>query len=240
MEDRGLALLAGVGVGAGLMYLFDPRLGRSRRAYVRDQAGSFLREAREGLDTLSRDVSNRASGLAAEARSRLTGEEVSDEVLCQRVRSYLGRVVSHPKAIEVTAQNGRVTVSGQVLGEEAARLVSGVRSVPGVKDVQDRLQVHQQAGRISDLQGGRSRPGERWELFQDNWSPTTRLLVALLGGGLLAYGFTQDAPWACVIGGVGLGMMASGITNQGVTDLLPEGPRQQLKDSLSGLAEVTW
>jgi len=240
MEDRGLALLAGVGVGAGLMYLFDPRMGRSRRTYVRDQARSLWQEAREGLDTLSQDVSNRASGLAAEARSRLTGEDVSDEVLCQRVRSYLGRVVSHPGAIKVTAQGGRVTLSGPVLGDEAAQLLSGVRSVPGVKDVENRLQVHRQAGNVSALQGGRSRPGQRWELLQENWSPTTRLLVALAGGGLLAYGFTQDAPWACVVGGVGLGMIASGLTNYGVRDLLPEGTTEKVADSLSGLAEVTW
>jgi hypothetical protein len=31
-----LSLLAGIGIGAGLMYLLDPERGRSRRAYLRD------------------------------------------------------------------------------------------------------------------------------------------------------------------------------------------------------------
>jgi hypothetical protein len=46
--------------------------------------------------------------------------------------------------------------------------------------------------------------------------------VTLAGGGLLAYGFTQHFPLACVVGSFGLGLMASGLTNRGVRDLVPD------------------
>src|SRR5436305_3939020 len=118
MGDRGLALLAGVGVGAGLMYLLDPQTGRRRRALVRDQAYHVWNEAQDGWDTLRSDVRNRAYGLASETRSRFAREEVGDPVLCERVRARLGRVVSHPRAIDVTAQDGRVTLSGDILADE--------------------------------------------------------------------------------------------------------------------------
>jgi len=234
MDNRGLTLLAGVGLGAGLLYLLDPRMGRSRRAFMRDQAYGMWNEAREGWDALSQDVGNRASGLMAEARSRLGGGQGSDPGLCERVRAHLGRAVSHPGAVEVTAQDGRVTLSGPVLADEAPHLLSCVRAVPGVKGVEDRLQVHRQAGNVPALQGGRPRPGQRWELLQDNWSPTTRLLVGLAGGGLLSYGLTQDAPWACALGTLGLGMVAAGLTNRGVRELVPESVRHPFPPGQGG------
>lgn len=34
-----LCLMAAAGLGAGVMFLFDPRLGRQRRDWLRDQLG---------------------------------------------------------------------------------------------------------------------------------------------------------------------------------------------------------
>jgi hypothetical protein len=223
MDERtAMGFLAGMGVGAGLMFILDPQAGRRRRSLLRDRASGAMHEVREGWDVLQQDVSNRARGLAAEARARFSGEPVDDRVLVERVRSHLGRVVSHPHAIHTEAHDGRVTVSGPVLADEANRLLACVRSVPGVKDVEDRLERHEEPGNVSALQGGRTRRGPRWELLQDNWSPTTRLLVGLAGGGMVAYGLTQRFPVACVVGTVGLAVMASALSNRGVRDLVPE------------------
>jgi outer membrane lipoprotein SlyB len=52
----------GAGVGAGLMFLLDPRLGRRRRALLRDKAVSFSRQAVVAVDKTSRDVKNRTYG----------------------------------------------------------------------------------------------------------------------------------------------------------------------------------
>lgn len=240
MHDRTLTMLAGLGLGAGLMYLLDPQLGRRRRALARDKAYSLWNEAQEGWDPLVRDVRNRATGLAAEARSRFSHETVPNWTLCERVRSHLGRVVSHPRAIDVTAQNGRVTLSGPILADEMARLMSCVWAVPGVTQVENRLEPHQEPGNISALQGGRTRPGERWELFQDSWSPTARLLATLAGAGMVTYGLTQEAPVACILGTLGFGVMAAGLTNHGVRDLIPgqvtswvpEGMTQRVREAV--------
>jgi hypothetical protein len=141
-------------------------------------------------------------------------------VVRDRVRSRLGRVVSHPRAIDVRVQDGRVTLSGPVLADEPDRVLACARAVPGVRDVEDRLDRHQTAD-IPALQGGRSRPGPRWELFQEQWSLTTRLLVGLAGGGLFAWGLTQRFPTACIAGSVGLGLLACSVTEKGISDLVP-------------------
>lgn len=64
-EYRWLAL--GIGLGALVMFVFDPRMGRRRRALARDQMTHFGHEAQETAEGKAEDLSNRARGLAAEA-----------------------------------------------------------------------------------------------------------------------------------------------------------------------------
>ncbi|MGH7323565.1 MAG: hypothetical protein ACREJ9_02830 [Candidatus Rokuibacteriota bacterium] len=54
-----LGLLA-LGLGAGLMYFFDPELGYRRRAAFRTALGDLRRRTGEALDDASRDVARRA------------------------------------------------------------------------------------------------------------------------------------------------------------------------------------
>lgn len=69
------AILGGLGVGAGLMYLLDPERGRTRRALVRDKAVKFNRQASEAITGQVKDIGNRAKGLMHEGKSLLTGDE---------------------------------------------------------------------------------------------------------------------------------------------------------------------
>jgi uncharacterized membrane protein len=73
--EKTLAFFGGLGLGAGLMYLFDPDRGRRRRALVRDQGVHAAHEAQDALRTAGRDVRNRARGLAAETGAWLHGGE---------------------------------------------------------------------------------------------------------------------------------------------------------------------
>src|SRR5262245_43035433 len=101
-------LLSGLGIGAGLLYLLDPRLGRRRRAMALGKAAHALRAGAGAVGRASRDLAHRSRGLAAEAGARLHTEPVPDRVLEDRVRSKMGRFVSHPHAIEVLAEDGEV------------------------------------------------------------------------------------------------------------------------------------
>jgi len=182
-------ILLSAAIGAAAMYFLDPQAGRRRRARTRDKAERAARKLRNAYDVTRRDAQHRAQGMRAIGR-RFLGREngVADEKVVGRVRAILGRYVSHPHAIRVTAQGGHVTLSGPILENEAAKLVHVARLVPGVRGVENRLEVHKEPGNISALQGGVPRRGQRFEFLQDNWSPSARLLVGFAGLLLLARG----------------------------------------------------
>lgn len=137
---RAWVLISGIGLGAGLMYLLDPNRGRRRRALLRDKAVHLSRRSGRALAIVARHLRNRARGLVAKTRSRLASQAVSDEVLVERVRARIGHVISHPRAISVTASQGCVTLSGPIPAREAGPLLSAISSLPGVASVRDQLE----------------------------------------------------------------------------------------------------
>ncbi len=213
MVFPGLLPLAGAALGAAAMYLFDPDRGRRRRALMRDQLLSAASHLDDAIEATARDLIHRAQGLMAEARSTVSDEEVSDEVLVNRVRAKMGRVVSHPGAMKVTAEQGRVTLSGDVLEHEHEDLLQAVRSVQGVVEVEDRLEPHKTAEGISALQGGSARPGDRFELMQENWSPAARVLVGTAGSALALYALKSRNVSGLVAGVAGATMLLRSATN---------------------------
>jgi uncharacterized membrane protein len=208
-------------LGAGLMYFFDPQNGRRRRALLRDQGVHLRRLAREASGVTARDIAGRSTGIVARVSRRLHGapECTSDAALTDRVRARLGRVVSHPHAVHVTARDGRVTLSGPILACEARRLIDWICAVPGVRDIDDQLQVHESAGNISALQGGVERRGHRFELLQDNWSPTARLLTGSAGMTLLGTALRSQGPVSAALSVLGGALLLRAATNRHLTSL---------------------
>lgn len=174
--------------GALAMYFFDPQAGRRRRARARDRMTRYQHRLRGAYDVTLRDTRHRARGVLAASRRLMRRESVSDGTLAGRVRAVLGRYVSHPHAVEVTAREGTVTLAGPILQAEVSSLLHAVKGVAGVRAVENRLQEHTDVSHVSALQGGVPRRGERFELFQDNWSPAARFAVGALGFALLMRG----------------------------------------------------
>jgi hypothetical protein len=216
-----MRVLTTVAAGAGLMYLLDPDGGRRRRALVRDQLVRAAHRTGDAVDATSRDVSNRARGVVAELRSRLSTAHVSDEVLHERVRARIGSVIGHAGAVDVQVEDGRVTLRGPVLAEEVERLLRRVRAVSGVREVVDRLEVHDAPGNVPGLQGRPLPPrgGEVFELWQTNWSPSARLFAGLAGVALALWGARRLDLLGSMLLGVGLMLLARGAANEPLVSL---------------------
>jgi osmotically-inducible protein OsmY len=152
---KGFVMLGGLGVGLGLMYMFDPNSGSRRRALLRDKARSYWYSTGNVISKKVRDTQNRARGRLMETRQWFSRTEApSDAVLEGHVRAQIGHVISQAGAIGVTAHQGRVSLSGPVPANEAEKLLATVASVPGVREVVDQLEVHTETTHISGLQGG--------------------------------------------------------------------------------------
>jgi len=220
-----LRVLTTAAAGAGLMYLLDPERGRRRRAIVRDRLVRAAHRTGDTVDATSRDVGNRARGVVAELRSRLANVEVSDGVLHERVRARIGSVIGHAGAIDIAVIEGQVSLRGPVLAGDVDRLVRRVRSVPGVREVINQLDVHDEPGGVPGLQG-RSRPprgGEVFELLQTHWSPTARLFASLSGAAMVLWGWRRlDLPGILLTAG-GVMVLLRGVRNEPLTSLEARG-----------------
>lgn len=224
--NKGLTFGAGLGLGTGLMFMLDPARGRRRRALLRDKCAWSARKTGEAFEVTKRDLQNRAHGITSSIKSTFSSAPADDNVLTDRVRSKLGRVVSHPGAISVMANNGIVTLAGPILADEVPYLLGCVNRVSGVKEVVNNLEVHESAENHPSLQGGRERQGSRFEFFQENWSPAARLVAGAVGASLAAYGGTRRGALGAGIGAAGLLLLTRGVTNTDFSHLVGLGSKE--------------
>jgi len=136
------AAIVGVGVGAALMYFFDPDRGGRRRALVRDKVEAAGNKVEMYAEKMGRDIRNRAYGMAAETKALFNQEAVTDDVISDRVRAKLGRYPINIGAIEVRANDGVVTLTGPILADELPTILRATRFVRGVKAVDNQLAVY--------------------------------------------------------------------------------------------------
>lgn len=153
--EKAIAISVGAaGVGASLMFLLDPDRGNRRRGLLRDKAVHVAKRTGWGLGKASRDLGNRTRGLLAKTQSRVSQEFVpDDDVLAERVRSKIGRYVSHPSAIDVSADNGIVTLRGDVLRSEVRAVMRHAYSVRDVCDVRNHLKTYDDEKGVPGFQG---------------------------------------------------------------------------------------
>jgi CBS domain-containing protein/osmotically-inducible protein OsmY len=203
-----------LGVGAGMMYLFDPNRGRTRRAIARDKAASWCNASSEIVARTAEDLRNRATGIATGTKSLLKSEPVSNEKLVERVRSKMGRYVSRPDAIQVDADNGHVRLRGSIFADEVDKLLQCVKGIAGIASVGNQLDV--QDMRSPSME---PRTGEQWDFMKKNWSPTTRVMASAVGGGLLLYGIKSRTNIGRATATVGLGLLTRGIANREMADI---------------------
>jgi uncharacterized membrane protein len=206
-------LITSIGLGAGLMYFYDPSRGNRRRAMVQDKVHSIRRRSDHAIDVAVRDMRNRARGFFADMMSMVSDEGSPDWLLEERVRARVGRNASHASAIEVTANGGRITLSGPILADEVDRVVRRAAAVRGVRGVENNMKAYANPGDIPGLQGQTSKRMEKPEWAQENWSPTMRVLTGMGGALLTVYGMSRRGPVGLFAKVAGLGMAARGVAN---------------------------
>ena len=149
-------------------------LVRTWRAATAKELQTALAEARVGPGQVWRVVRPEPEDrVAVVAVLPLEDALAGDDVLVERVRAQLGRLVSHPHAIDVEAVNGRVTLRGPILQAEvnrllrasgrvrAARTCCGRRGGRNDHEEHRRGPSHAAAPRPPAVQGGRHLEGHQ-------------------------------------------------------------------------------
>lgn len=214
--------LGNVALGAMAMYFFDPSHGRRRRARVRDKLQSLATKTSDLIDVAGRDLRNRVAGMRAWVNQLPVrhGKAPDDPILAERVRTRLGRAISHPHAITVTAHGGRIELSGPVLAHERQKLLDSVKAVAGVAGVDDKLDIHEKPDGIPALQGAGRQVPVRSEFRQENWTPALRS-IAVVGGAVVGtYGLTRRTPTGTALAVAGLALLARGAGNMPLQRML--------------------
>jgi hypothetical protein len=231
MRNR-IGIIGGVALGAGYMYLFDPVSGGRRRALARDKLVHLAHQASSTIDISSRDLSHRLYGITAETRhsirTMLHGERVPDDVLVARVRSKLGRYVSHPHAIHVESKDGHIVLSGYILAHEINSLFNYLPRVRGLISFEDRLERHKGSDKIPSLQGGTPKSGVRPNILKLNWSPATRFVVGSTGTSMIYYSIRNRNVLGAILGTLGLGLIARSLSNMDGRRIFRIGHRRPL------------
>lgn len=213
-------LLTTLGVGAGLMYFMDPQHGTRRRTMVIDKANRFVNNIDESIDIAVEDTRNRARGVLSEMTARLSDQGAPDWILEERVRSNLGRLARHTRALDIRAEGGRIHLSGPVLREDEGAVVKAALRTRGVHGVENQLQVFDDPQDIPALQTSSTQRAALMTPSPRTWSPATRLLSSVGGSLLTLYGLTRRGVAKPVLSTAGLVLTARGVTNLDTRSLL--------------------
>lgn len=206
--------LGGIALGAIAMYLADPTQGRRRRALAQERMRTLTDKTRGAINAAVHDASHRWSDLQLQA-NRIIGEAsqqskpIDNHVLEARVRSKLGRAMLNSDFIDVKADQGYVTLKGSVPGEDKQEVLRLVQAIPGVRDVRDKLEVHDQASGMVGSQSEEYRwGGEAGRSLLSPW------MLALVGGGILGYlGFTRRTSSGQLLAVAGLSFLVRNLGN---------------------------
>lgn len=194
-------------VGAGLVYLLDPKLGRRRRAILRDKGVHFSRIIGRGVKITGREIGHRFQGVISKGLRVFRKRSVIDNVLLQRVRAELGRAMTNPSGIKVNAMNGEVTLSGHVFQHEYRPLVKRIQRIAGVRYVVDRLTPRLP---MTESRFEESEPMSR----SGRWTPAKRAFAITAGVGAFLFGARERNRAGAVIAGAGASLIARSIANR--------------------------
>lgn len=192
-----MSLAGGLAMGALAMYIADPSQGRRRRALLQDKVTSATHKTSQLMNQTLADTRHKLTGLQAEAMKMISPRQakpIDDHVLEARVRSRLGRSLSHMHDVQVHADQGVITLSGNISPEDKAQVIDLVEAIPGVESVQQALE---------------SLSSQRWMgsgllTVRRSWWIAGALGVGLLGW----YGMTRRQPLGLVAAATSLGLMA--------------------------------
>jgi uncharacterized membrane protein len=210
-------LFGGLAAGAAALYFLDHKRGRERREAFAKKAKHVAEAVARGTEKSTRDGWNHLAGITRQAYANLGRENPSDRVLVDRIRSRMGRIVLHPHQIHVTADDGVVTLWGPASETEMQTLAHVVRTMPGVKELQNFLSGHEEHSQ-SVSQPNSYKQAKRETML--GWSPSKRLVAGAAGVAAVVYGLKRKDFLGASISLLGGGLVATSTMQRNLRSVL--------------------
>lgn len=217
---RNKLMMAGGIAAAGIasIYFLDPERGQERRIALSRKSKRVSSELGKTASKATRDMWHHVKGVTRQAWSHLDhGHWPDDRVLAERIRSRIGRIVAHPHKVHVISDDGVVTLWGPVSQEESRRLATIARTMPGVREVINHLELRE-GGEPTIAEPNLFRRARQKTVL--NWSPFERLLAAAAGTAACIYGLKRKDPMGLSISLLGTGLAATSMLKRNVHSLL--------------------
>ncbi|HLQ33087.1 MAG TPA: BON domain-containing protein [Chloroflexota bacterium] len=138
-------LLAAFALGAAVMYLLDPDMGKRRRNMAVDRTAGVTRRAARGMGRAGRKI---GTDMAGKRQALLHGqhdgrEPLDDATLAHKVESVLFRDPDVPKgSLNINAEHGVVVIRGEVRTPDQIRdIEQRVERIDGVQEVRSMLHL---------------------------------------------------------------------------------------------------
>jgi osmotically-inducible protein OsmY len=137
------SVLMGAGLGAALLYFLDPRQGRGRRARLRDQVGTGLRDVRRRVEGTARQLRDGVQGTVTQLEVAPAAEPEDDLTVLSRVESVLLGAPGFPReSVDAEVVGGALTLRGEVRSDEEERqVVEAASRIRGVVVVESLLHL---------------------------------------------------------------------------------------------------
>ncbi len=201
-DTQWMGWLGGIALGALAMYVADPSEGRRRRALLQDKVTHYSKQTQRMVGGTMRDARNRLTGLQAEAMRMVSSRQakpIDNHVLEARVRSRIARAFPQADEVEVTADEGVISLGGHVDADIEDQLLELVEGIPGVEGVSHGMRAyaneHEAGSWMSSLFEGRS---ALW------------IAGAVGAGALTWYGLTRRQPFGLIAAATGMGLLSRG------------------------------
>ena len=215
--DKKWMMIGGAAAGAVAFYFLDRENGRQRRARVVKTTSRLAQAIAEGAELGFRDTQHRLTGMAKHAWFSFRREHLDDRVLVERIRSRMGRILSHPHKIHVASDRGTITLWGQAPEGETHELIHAVQAMHGVREVFDHIEEWEpETPRVLDPASFRK---ARISTLL-NWNPAQRLVAGVAGSALAIYGYRRRDAVGSALAGIGTGLAAQSVLKHNVHSIL--------------------
>jgi uncharacterized membrane protein len=210
--------IAGAG-GFVASYYFDPQAGKSRRIHIKDRMNKTARKTVNQLHLAVQDIEHRMMGSYHATRARLKERDMDDVTINNRVPAVIGHFCSHPGAIICEVKDGIVTLVGDIFRKEMEPLIAAVRTVRGVKDINNQLTPHDNAEHVPSLQGTGKHIVYN-AINRQNWPPAYRAGLTVIGSMLFMRGLRHGGITGVATTLLGTAFVTRSVTNKSIRRLL--------------------